>query len=346
MLHISVIGHFGEGKNLLNGQTVKTKIITEELIKEFGINQVSLIDTHGGLKNLFKAPFQVFKALRSSANTLIFPAHNGLRIYVPLLSFMKVFFNNRKFHYIVIGGWLPQFLANRKFLAKLLKNFDHIYVETETMKKALEKQGFANILVMTNCKKLKILSENELPLQPYAPYRLCTFSRVMKEKGIEDAINAVTTINNELGYVAYTLDIFGQIEPMQQNWFLNIQNNLPTFIKYCGLVPYEQSSTTLKNYFALLFPTYYDGEGFPGTLIDAFSAGIPVIASDWKYNAEIINENVGFVFPTGDGNALNAILKDILKNPELLLSKKSNCLEEAHKYEIDNVIKILISQIH
>ena len=28
---VCVIGHFGEGKVLLNGQTVKTKIITEEL---------------------------------------------------------------------------------------------------------------------------------------------------------------------------------------------------------------------------------------------------------------------------------------------------------------------------
>ena len=28
---ISVLGHFGEGVKLLNGQTVKTKIITEEL---------------------------------------------------------------------------------------------------------------------------------------------------------------------------------------------------------------------------------------------------------------------------------------------------------------------------
>lgn len=26
-----IIGHFGEGENLLNGQTIKTKIVTEEL---------------------------------------------------------------------------------------------------------------------------------------------------------------------------------------------------------------------------------------------------------------------------------------------------------------------------
>jgi glycosyltransferase involved in cell wall biosynthesis len=48
----------------------------------------------------------------------------------------------------------------------------------------------------------------------------------------------------------------------------------------------------LRDYFALLFPIYYIGEGFAGTAIDAFSAGVPVIASDWKYNSEVIKEGI------------------------------------------------------
>ena len=86
---VSVLGHFGEGINLLNGQTVKTKIITEELQKQFGQDQVLKIDTHGGWKTLLKAPFQVFRAFKNSTNILIFPAHNGLRVYAPLLSFQR-----------------------------------------------------------------------------------------------------------------------------------------------------------------------------------------------------------------------------------------------------------------
>jgi hypothetical protein len=73
----------------------------------------------------------------------------------------------------------------RKSLTKALKKFDGIYVETSTMKKALEREGFENVLVMPNCKKLTVLSENDLIYPAGAPYKLCTFSRVMKEKGIE-----------------------------------------------------------------------------------------------------------------------------------------------------------------
>lgn len=344
-IRVSVLGHFGKGKNLLNGQTVKTKIVTEELQNRLGQDQVMKIDTHGGWKTLLKAPFQVFRALKNSTNVLIFPAHNGLRVYAPLLSFEKRFFKKRKLHYVVIGGWLPEFLKGRKHLSGCLKRFDGIYVETETMKKALETQGFENIYVMPNCKKLAVLSEKELVYPLGVPYKLCTFSRVMKEKGIEDAVNAVTVANADLGYTAYSLDIFGQVDEAQTEWFENLQSEFPPYIRYGGLVPFDKSVDVLKEYFALLFPTYYQGEGFAGTLIDAYSAGVPVIASDWKYNAELVNENVGFVYPTGDRQAFVDILKTAAKNPALLLSKKSQCLKEADKYKIDKAVRILIEQI-
>lgn len=161
---VSVLGHFGEGVTLLNGQTVKTKIITEELQRQFGREQVLKIDTHGGLKTLLRAPFQAISALKSSKNILIFPAQNGLRVYAPLLAFFKTFFRRRGLHYVVIGGWLPQFLSKRKLLTGTLKCFDGIYVETNTMKAALEANGFRNIFLMPNCKPLAVLSEDEIPI--------------------------------------------------------------------------------------------------------------------------------------------------------------------------------------
>ncbi len=341
----AVLGHFGEGVTLLNGQTVKTKIITEELQNQLGHDQVLKIDTHGGWKTLLKAPFQVFRALKKSANVLIFPAHNGLRVYAPLLSLFRIFFQKRKLHYVVIGGWLPEFLKNKTSLAKCLKKFDGIYVETNTMKSALEAQGFENVYVMPNCKKLTVLSENQLIYPSDVPYKLCTFSRVMREKGIEDAVNAVVALNTALGEQVFSLDIYGQVDGAQTEWFDSLQKDFPSYIRYGGLVPFDQSVDVLKDYFALLFPTYYEGEGFAGTLIDAYSAGVPVIASDWKYNSELVNENVGWVYPTGDQHAFVNILKTVAITPALLLDKKQICLKEADKYKIEKAVQVLIKQI-
>mgnify|MGYP000233496041 FL=1 len=342
---ISVIGHFAHGRNALDGQTVKTKIITEELQRSLGREQVLKIDTHGGWKTLVKAPFQTISALKNSRNILIFPAQNGLRVYAPLLSFFRRFFRGRKLHYVVIGGWLPSFLTERKNLAKALKKFDGIYAETVTMKSALEKQGFQNVFVMPNCKKLTVLAEEDLVFPDKEPLRLCTFSRVMREKGIEDAVRAVTEANKSLGRTAFSLDIYGQVDENQTEWFETLQKTFPDYIRYGGLIPFDKSVETLKEYFALLFPTYYEGECFAGTLIDAYSAGVPVIASDWKYNTELVNENVGYVYKTRDNAALAELLNAMAADPTMILKKKKPCLQEAEKYKIEKAVSVLLDRI-
>ena len=337
---VSVIGHFGNGKNLLNGQTVKTKIITDELCRQLGNDEVITIDTCGGKSTVFKAPFQSLKALKKSRSVIIFPAHNGLRVYVPLLSFFQRFLKNRKLHYVVIGGWLPEFLMNRKGLTRKLKRFDAIYVETNTMKKALEEQGFTNIVVMPNCKDLNILKPEELVYPTGEPYKLCTFSRVMKEKGIEDAVNAVKSVNEEAGRTIYTLDIYGQIDSSQTQWFEDLKTMFPDYIKYGGLVDYDKSVDVLKNYFALLFPTHFYTEGIPGTIIDAYAAGVPVISAEWENFADIVDNHItGIGYDILDQEEFIEVIKNLDK--EQIDKMKISCLQKAQSYLLSNVIGII-----
>lgn len=340
-----VIGHFGFGHNLLNGQTIKTKILTEELEKRFP-DDILKIDTHGGIKSLIKAPFHVFKALKSCKNVIILPAHNGLRVYAPLLTLMKCFFCGRKLHYAVIGGWLAPFLDSKKGLEKRLKKFDGIYVETRTMKNALEEKGFENIFVMPNCKELGIIPSEALSLYHCEPYKLCTFSRVMKEKGIEDAVNAVKAANEKLGRTVYSLDIYGQVDQGQTAWFEELQKSFPEYVKYGGLVPFDQSVEVLKDYFALLFPTRFYTEGIPGTVIDAYAAGVPVISARWESFADIIDDGV-----TGIGYTIECVdeLVSILENVSLFTdsvdSMRKNCLEKAKMYLPKNAVNVIVERM-
>lgn len=344
MSKICVIGHFGFGRTLLNGQTIKTKIITEEIENKFGKENVVLLDLAGGAKKipylLFKIPF----ALSKCDNLVMMPVENGLRFLTPVLNVWNVVFKKR-LHYVVIGGWLPKFMADRKWLQKGLKNFSGVYIETNTMKTSLEKMGLDNLFVLPNCKKLDILSPDRLVFPTGIPYRLCTFSRVMKEKGIEDAINAITAVNKALGYTAMCLDIYGQVWDEYQERFDRIQRGFPDYIRYCGFVNADKSVEILQTYFALLFPTYYEGEGFAGTLIDAYAAGVPVIATDWRYNSELIIENTGFTYPTGNQSEFIKILMNVAENPCLVLSKKHSCIEEANKFRIDRAIQVLIREL-
>ena len=343
---VSVLGHFGEGETLLNGQTVKTKIVTEELQNQLGQAQTLKFDTHGGWKTLLKAPFQVIKALKSSDNVIIFPAQNGLRVYAPLLSYLKKFYKGRKIHYVVIGGWLTKFTSKLKYLAKALKGFDGIYVETNTMKTALEAQGFKNIYLMPNCKALKVLSKAQLTYPSSAPYKLCTFSRVMKEKGIETAVNAVKSVNEQLGFTAYSLDIYGQIDSAQTEWFENLKNSFPDYINYCGCVDADKSVEILQNYFALLFPTHFFTEGIPGTIIDAYAAGIPVISAKWESYSDVVDDGVtGIGYDFENEEQLKEILITAAQNPETLLDLKENCIKKAKDYIPNKAVEILIKNL-
>lgn len=343
MIKVCVIGHFGYGKELVNGQTIKTKNVTNELESQFSESQVMKIDTHGGIKRLPEIIGKMIYAFIQCKNIIILPAHNGIKLFVPLCTLMNSIFH-RELHYVVIGGWLNTFLNGHRKLERKLKKFTGIYVETMGMKNTLQHRGFRNVEVMPNFKDIQVLRKDELVYTTTEPLKVCTFSRVIKEKGIEEAIAAVTTINTKYGRVIFSLDIYGQIENEQMEWFEKIEHEFPMFVKYKGMVPFDQSVEVLKNYYALLFPTYYEGEGFAGTLIDAMAAGVPAIVSNWKYNKEIVVQGkTGILIKARNQDSLNEALEhslDISWN-----TMKTTCIEEAMRYVPDKAIKILLMNL-
>lgn len=344
---VAVIGHFGFGLNYLDGQTVKTKIVTAALEEKYGKDAVLKTDTHGsGISKLIKAPFQVFRALKNAQNVVILPAQNGVRIFVPLLTIFRRFFKGRKLHYAVIGGWLPEFLSDKRGLAKKLKKFDGIYAETNTMKSALESVGFENIFVMPNCKELGVLKKDELVYSDGEPRALCTFSRVMKEKGIEDAVDAVKAINEKFGRTVYTLDIYGQVDAGQTEWFDALQATFPEYIRYRGLVDFSGSVEVLKNYFALLFPTRFYTEGIPGTIIDAYAAGIPVVSARWQSFSDVVDDGVtGIGYDFGKTEELLSVLENCAEKPEILTNLKENCIKKAEEFLPKTALKVLLEKM-
>ena len=346
MKKVAVIGHFGFGTESLDGQTVKTKILTGALRNYFGKQEILQIDTHNWQKHPVGFAWKAAGVVWKAEHVVILPAHNGLRVLVPLLYAARILRPGCKLHYCVIGGWLPQLLQEKKILKKLLNTFHSIYVETQTMKNKLEVLGVTNIHVMPNCKNLTVMSPEALVYGCEEPYPLCTFSRVMEEKGIGDAVEAVMAVNSRLGRTAFTLDIYGQIDPKQKTWFEDLQRSFSADIRYRGTVPFDRSVEVLKNYFALLFPTRFYTEGIPGTILDAYAAGIPVICSRWESCADVVDDGVtGITYPFEDMQMLQDILIKAAYCPEWIQNKKENCLLKTKQYVPEEVIPILAERM-
>ena len=334
-----VIGSFVAGKNTYGGQSIKTRNFTEALETKIGKENVFRVDTYGWKKHPFRLIFNILGILNKSEEIVILPADRGVLVIPRLVKFLRGF-RKIKLHYVVIGGWLPEFLLNRKSLSRVLKKYDGIYVETDSMKTELQKQGFKNIYILPNFKKIHVLDITELIYPNGYPLRLCTFSRVMKEKGIEDAINAVIKVNEKLQETAFCLDIYGQIDTNYENDFRDIEKALPPYIKYLGMADGSKSTNIIKDYFALLFPTYFYGEGYPGTLLDSFSAGVPTIASDWRYNREIVGDDKGVLYEAKNVEELVDLLIDIYKDLDIITSKKESCLQYAASMTPERIIEI------
>ncbi len=346
--NIGICGHFAFGFNKLNGQTIKTKIIAEELENQFGKKNVTRIDTCGGFKVLFTLPIQLSKALQECDHLIILPAYKGVRIITFILVFLRLIYKNCTIHYIVIGAWLPLYIKS-KFLLKhsIKQSIDYIYSETQTMQKALQEAGLKNISVMPNCKTLDIISEKELNINSEMPYRLCIFSRIMKNKGIEVAVNTVCEINKKARRVVYSLDIYGPVWEPEKEWFENLQLSFPEYIHYKGIVPFKDSVKVLKEYFALLFPTLFYTEGVPGTIIDAYAAGLPVISSRWESFQDVVDEAItGYGYQFNNFKELKNILIEISNNPNMVIALKKNCLKKAKNFMPQNVINILVKNLN
>ena len=164
--------------NFLDGQTVKTKNIYNELVKKYGEENISKIDTFNWKKHPIYFIRKCRKELRNTENLIILPAHNGVKVFVPFFNFWNKFYH-KKIFYAVVGGWLPELLASKVWLTKEIRKLSKVFVETTKMKEDLSKLAIKNVEILVNFKSIQILNEKDLKYEYSRPLELCTFSRVM-----------------------------------------------------------------------------------------------------------------------------------------------------------------------
>lgn len=332
---VGVIGHFAKGINMADGQVVKTRTVYELLCDVCGDANVRTVDTHRWQKHPLAIAHDCIALAGSSDALVMLPAHNGLKVFAPLLAWLKKRYGC-KLIYSVIGGWLPEFIEGHTSLIASLKSFDAILVESDRMKTLLIEQGFDNVGVSYNYKHLPRLDVSDLKRPIGEPWPIAVFSRIYAGKGIDDIVWAIDEANSRFGRRVFKLDIYGRVLLEYKDHFKELMEGCDSSaIAYKGVVPANESVSTLNGYLALAFPTRCSGEGVPGTVVDSYSAGVPVIASRWPSYSEMVDEDVtGITFGFCDRDALLGVLLDS-DLPARLLSMKEACLNKSSHYSYD-----------
>ena len=79
-------------------------------------------------------------------------------------------------------------------------------------------------------------------------------------------------------------------------------------------------------------------EGFGMVIIEAKYFGVPCISFDCPVSPKEIIDNAGLVVPCFDENAYKNKIISLLDNKNLLRTLQLNCIEQAKKYYINNIV--------
>lgn len=329
---IAIIGRTADGCELLDGQTVKTKVLRDELQRSYPGRRVVCVDTFQYKKHAISILWKTIRAFCTCGDIFVLLSKNGRAIFIPFLTGLNRLFRRRMYH-DVIGASMPQELAGNQRLIACMNRFRCTWVETPALRDALCALGVERVEVLPNFKRLQILSARELPdAQGDVPV-FVTFSRIAQHKGIDLAVAAMKKLNEGAARPRAILHIYGQVEPDYREEFAKILADAGENVVFKGSVPYARSVQELQSAYMLLFPSTYPGEGLPGTLIDAFSAGLPVITNDWHYNSDLVSDGeTGYVYRWQKPEMLAERMAHALAHPEEVARMRLRCLQEARKY--------------
>lgn len=280
-----------KNKIISDGASTKTENVFQHLSSRYKVKRFIFSSWKTGFFCNF---FKLLHILYKYDIVVILPNDARLKIFCLVLKHFVIKSKKPKIIYMVVGGWLPDFLPLNKKTSDICKDFLGIFPETKGMTEKILKLGFENVyyspVFTLQC---QIKSHDDFVLDENAPIPVCTFSRISIEKGIIVAIEAVKKANEIIGKKAYKINLYGRImEKNYEKFFLDYFDKNKDLCSYEGVVESDDLVDTLNSNFLLLFPTYYYGEGFPGTLVESYYAWLPVIATIWKYNEELVSDGM------------------------------------------------------
>lgn len=328
MKNVLYIATVADKRNRLDGETGKNRVLKEYLNEINDIN-VKTIDTDNWQKHILKLVFLILYNYFKSDIIIVSAADRGAHI---ILDFFRKIKSKKDIYYFVIGGSLAKSIQDKKWNLDCYRKVKCIYVEVNILKNDLNKLGIDNIEILYNFRKIKKFKNK---YKKSKKVRFIYYGRVIKEKGIEEAIKLVNRLNKE--NIDCSLDIYGQCKIEYLN---KIKKLFSKNIKYNGEIKPDGKTEyeILSQYDIFIFPTVYSGESLSGALVDCYVAGLAVIASNWKYAHECIKDGEnGYIFEYQNYEDMYDKTIKLLKSGKLMKFKlKSQDLSE--QYYVDKVL--------
>jgi glycosyltransferase involved in cell wall biosynthesis len=330
---------FSPTKSLLN-KNIKV-VLLSKFLKSSEYGKVAAFTRF--VWNTFYYPLQArkFDLLISTTTHGSFLLKNQIITIHDLLSLR---FNNISTHQRFYFKYLLPWLVSR---AKL------IIAVSETTKK--------DIIDFLNCPedKVKVIYNGYDGLL-YNNNNTAPFKNIYKEYGIQNYFLAIGATyphkNFELLIDAFNgLDVnikqqFPLVIAGGKNNYLNTlkqyvkEKKAEAYIHFIGYVPASLMPALYKEAYALVFPSLYEGFGFP--LLEAMACGCPVLTADTSSMPEVCG-NAALYFDPYNKQSLQVQLQNIVTDKILYYDLKAKGLEQVKKFSWSktvNQLKLIIEE--
>ncbi len=141
--------------------------------------------------------------------------------------------------------------------------------------------------------------------------------RLGRSKGTEEAIDAACILAASFPGLEVVL-AGGWDSPAYESWVRArvVEGGLTGVVHFPGPVGEAEKAGLLARAWVLIVPSHSEGQ--PWVILEAMSAGVPVVASDTGAIGETIEDGVaGFVVPVGDSERLAERISQLLRDQAL-----------------------------
>ncbi len=290
----------------------------------------------GRLLNPFYIIFKVIKYAFWSDVIFLNSSRGGTKYLVPLLYLFSKFFN-AKFVFRPFGGDIKDYTAEYNTWQKWI--FKNTVLKSEIF--FLQTKELMEYYAATNANIIQFSTSRHKPIENLLrgdrPYkrRFIYLGFINKAKGIDHLLAAA----NELGD-DYTVHIYG---PIKEEKYETIFKAHPKI--YQGVLSKQKVLSILRLYDVLVLPTHYQGEGYPGAIMEAYSLGLPVISTRWKAIPEIVKDReTGLLIAPDSAEQLVSAMKNFDKNNYEQYSEQARAYFE-NNFEVNSVTERALTAI-
>ncbi|WP_417364416.1 glycosyltransferase [Galbibacter sp.] len=313
-------------KNILDFIVLDSRVaITHQQIRTFWRNKLQLIDYFFWV---FRFPFVAKKF-----DVISFHGTKDFHFTIaPILWLWAKALNRKTIYHFFGGNFMDQYEAMPKafqfILKKTVLKSDTVFFETQQLMIYFENKNVKNAEWLPNARK-PIQKKN---IETTFEKKFVFISRVIPQKGITEIVKAAAILPDD-----YSIDVYGPIDDR------HYENSVfkSSSVNYKGILRTDEIEDTLSKYNVLLLPSYFEGEGYPGIIIESLAMGIPVIATQWKALPEVIMDGYnGLLVPIKDSEALAQAMRKFnqINYPEYC----KNALESFEKFNSEIVFNRII----